>query len=127
MEYKKYKNFTSRLWSTDAYPKTEMIYTWTKGPQHSVEVPPESSSLVQYDLIGQTVSSETIKSITGRSKETAPELNRKNAAWLVEGLTVLEDTAAEKQSHFSSAVKYKWTVALNQQCHLSSDLSGSSK
>ncbi|XP_056133876.1 gamma-aminobutyric acid receptor subunit alpha-4 [Lampris incognitus] len=48
-----------------AYPKTEMIYTWTKGPQHSVEVPSESSSLVQYDLIGQTVSSETIKSITG--------------------------------------------------------------
>ncbi|XP_026136047.1 gamma-aminobutyric acid receptor subunit alpha-4-like isoform X2 [Carassius auratus] len=48
-----------------AYPKTEMVYTWTKGPQHSVEVPPESSSLVQYDLIGQTVSSETVKSITG--------------------------------------------------------------
>ncbi|XP_061901270.1 gamma-aminobutyric acid receptor subunit alpha-6-like isoform X1 [Entelurus aequoreus] len=48
-----------------AYPITEMIYTWTKGSEHSVEVPPESSSLVQYDLIGQTVSSETIKSITG--------------------------------------------------------------
>ncbi|KAJ3587401.1 hypothetical protein NHX12_010999 [Muraenolepis orangiensis] len=48
-----------------AYPKTEMIYTWTKGPEHSVEVPPESSSLVQYDLTGHTVSSETIKSITG--------------------------------------------------------------
>ncbi|XP_055015562.1 gamma-aminobutyric acid receptor subunit alpha-4-like [Boleophthalmus pectinirostris] len=48
-----------------AYPKTEMVYTWTKGPGHSVEVPPESSSLVQYDLIGQTVSTETIKSITG--------------------------------------------------------------
>ncbi|XP_020495087.2 gamma-aminobutyric acid receptor subunit alpha-4 isoform X1 [Labrus bergylta] len=48
-----------------AYPLTEMIYTWTKGPKHSVEVPLESSSLVQYDLIGQTVSSETIKSITG--------------------------------------------------------------
>uniref|UniRef100_A0A3B4B4B8 Uncharacterized protein n=1 Tax=Periophthalmus magnuspinnatus TaxID=409849 RepID=A0A3B4B4B8_9GOBI len=48
-----------------AYPKTEMVYTWTKGPSHSVEVPPESSSLVQYDLIGQTVSTETIKSITG--------------------------------------------------------------
>ncbi|XP_058253957.1 gamma-aminobutyric acid receptor subunit alpha-4 [Hemibagrus wyckioides] len=45
-----------------AYPKTEMIYTWTK---HSVEVPSESSSLVQYDLIGHTVSSETVKSITG--------------------------------------------------------------
>lgn len=60
-----------RCLPTDAYPKTEMIYTWTKGPQHSVEVPPESSSLVQYDLIGQTVSSETIKSITG---ETSPVL-----------------------------------------------------
>ena len=42
-----------------------MIYTWTKGPQYSVEVPPESSSLVQYDLIGHTVSSEEVKSITG--------------------------------------------------------------
>ncbi|EPY82262.1 gamma-aminobutyric acid receptor subunit alpha-4-like isoform 3 [Camelus ferus] len=49
----------------NAYPKSEMIYTWTKGPEKSVEVPKESSSLVQYDLIGQTVSSETIKSITG--------------------------------------------------------------
>ncbi|XP_076142717.1 gamma-aminobutyric acid receptor subunit alpha-4 [Alosa pseudoharengus] len=48
-----------------AYPKTEMIYTWTKGPENSVVVPPESSSLVQYDLIGQSVSSETVKSITG--------------------------------------------------------------
>uniref|UniRef100_A0A4W3IU92 Gamma-aminobutyric acid type A receptor subunit alpha4 n=1 Tax=Callorhinchus milii TaxID=7868 RepID=A0A4W3IU92_CALMI len=35
----------------------EMIYTWTKGPEKSVEVPKESSSLVQYDLVGQTVSS----------------------------------------------------------------------
>ncbi|POI34958.1 hypothetical protein CIB84_001290 [Bambusicola thoracicus] len=49
----------------DAYPKSEMIYTWTKGPEKSVEVPEESSSLVQYDLLGHTVSSETIKSITG--------------------------------------------------------------
>ncbi|KAJ8015489.1 hypothetical protein DPEC_G00026670 [Dallia pectoralis] len=48
-----------------AYPKTEMIYTWTKGPQYSVVVPPESSSLVQYDLIGHTVSTEEAKSITG--------------------------------------------------------------
>ncbi|XP_074847902.1 gamma-aminobutyric acid receptor subunit alpha-4 [Carettochelys insculpta] len=48
-----------------AYPKSEMIYTWTKGPEQSVEVPEESSSLVQYDLLGHTVSTETIKSITG--------------------------------------------------------------
>lgn len=44
-----------------------MIYTWTKGPEKSVEVPEESSSLVQYDLLGHTVSSETVKSITGKN------------------------------------------------------------
>ncbi|EPY73065.1 gamma-aminobutyric acid receptor subunit alpha-4 isoform 2 [Camelus ferus] len=48
-----------------AYPKSEIIYTWKKGPLYSVEVPEESSSLLQYDLVGQTVSSETIKSNTG--------------------------------------------------------------
>ncbi|KAH0629665.1 hypothetical protein JD844_011907, partial [Phrynosoma platyrhinos] len=48
-----------------AYPKSEIIYTWKKGPLYSVEIPQESSSLLQYDLIGQTVSSETIKSSTG--------------------------------------------------------------
>ncbi|MXQ86843.1 hypothetical protein E5288_WYG019378 [Bos mutus] len=53
------------LKNSDAYPKSEIIYTWKKGPLYSVEVPEESSSLLQYDLIGQTVSSETIKSNTG--------------------------------------------------------------
>ncbi|XP_039631566.1 gamma-aminobutyric acid receptor subunit alpha-6 isoform X2 [Polypterus senegalus] len=48
-----------------AYPKSEIIYTWKKGPLHSVEIPQESSSLLQYDLIGQTVSSEILKSNTG--------------------------------------------------------------
>ncbi|XP_043925460.1 gamma-aminobutyric acid receptor subunit alpha-4-like isoform X4 [Protopterus annectens] len=48
-----------------AYPKSEIVYTWKKGPLYSVEVPPESSSLLQYDLIGQTVSSETMISNTG--------------------------------------------------------------
>ncbi|KAM8973745.1 gamma-aminobutyric acid receptor subunit alpha-6 isoform 2-T2 [Pelodytes ibericus] len=48
-----------------AYPKSEIVYTWKKGPLYSVEVPEESSSLLQYDLIGQTVSSETMKSNTG--------------------------------------------------------------
>uniref|UniRef100_UPI00398F0ECA gamma-aminobutyric acid receptor subunit alpha-6 n=1 Tax=Pristiophorus japonicus TaxID=55135 RepID=UPI00398F0ECA len=48
-----------------AYPRSEIIYTWKKGPLYSVEVPNESSSLLQYDLIGQTVSSETMKSNTG--------------------------------------------------------------
>ncbi|XP_031724942.1 gamma-aminobutyric acid receptor subunit alpha-6 [Anarrhichthys ocellatus] len=48
-----------------AYPISEIVYTWKKGPLSSVEVPQESSSLLQYDLIGQTVSSERLKSNTG--------------------------------------------------------------
>uniref|UniRef100_A0A8C5CW70 Gamma-aminobutyric acid type A receptor subunit alpha6 n=1 Tax=Gadus morhua TaxID=8049 RepID=A0A8C5CW70_GADMO len=48
-----------------AYPMSEIVYTWKKGPLSSVEVPQESSSLLQYDLIGQTVSSERLKSNTG--------------------------------------------------------------
>ncbi|KAJ8006216.1 hypothetical protein DPEC_G00125980 [Dallia pectoralis] len=43
-----------------AYPMSEIVYTWKKGPQFSVVVPQESSSLLQYDLIGQTVSSERL-------------------------------------------------------------------
>ncbi|KAG7517053.1 gamma-aminobutyric acid receptor subunit alpha-6-like [Solea senegalensis] len=48
-----------------AYPMSEIVYTWKKGPLSSVEVPQESSSLLQYDLIGQTVSSERLQSNTG--------------------------------------------------------------
>lgn len=51
--------------SVDAYPMSEIVYTWKKGPLSSVEVPQESSSLLQYDLIGQTVSSERLISNTG--------------------------------------------------------------
>ncbi|KAG7215393.1 hypothetical protein INR49_022518 [Caranx melampygus] len=47
-----------------AYPISEIVYTWKKGPLSSVEVPQESSSLLQYDLVGQTVSSERLKSNT---------------------------------------------------------------
>lgn len=52
----------------DAYPISEIVYTWKKGPLSSVEVPQESSSLLQYDLIGQTVSSERLKSNTGEQR-----------------------------------------------------------
>ncbi|KAM9332907.1 LOW QUALITY PROTEIN: gamma-aminobutyric acid receptor subunit alpha-6 [Pholidichthys leucotaenia] len=48
-----------------AYPISEIMYTWKKGHRSSVEVPQESSSLLQYDLIGHTVSSERLKSNTG--------------------------------------------------------------
>uniref|UniRef100_A0A673XKH9 Gamma-aminobutyric acid type A receptor subunit alpha6 n=1 Tax=Salmo trutta TaxID=8032 RepID=A0A673XKH9_SALTR len=54
----------SRLCST-GHLSDEIVYTWKKGPLFSVEVPEESSSLLQYDLIGQTVSSERLKSNTG--------------------------------------------------------------
>ncbi|KAJ8406012.1 hypothetical protein AAFF_G00309000 [Aldrovandia affinis] len=47
------------------YPTSEIIYTWKKGPILSVEVPKESSSLLQYDLVEQITSNETLKFKTG--------------------------------------------------------------
>uniref|UniRef100_A0A8C5NA92 Gamma-aminobutyric acid receptor subunit alpha-4-like n=1 Tax=Gouania willdenowi TaxID=441366 RepID=A0A8C5NA92_GOUWI len=48
-----------------AYTSNEIFFTWKKGPIASVECPKESISLLQYDLVGQTLSSEIFKSNTG--------------------------------------------------------------
>ncbi|XP_023124511.1 gamma-aminobutyric acid receptor subunit alpha-6a isoform X1 [Amphiprion ocellaris] len=48
-----------------AYTSSEIMFTWRKGPIASVDCPKESMSLLQYDLVGQTLSSEIIKSNTG--------------------------------------------------------------
>ncbi|XP_073677335.1 gamma-aminobutyric acid receptor subunit alpha-6a isoform X1 [Garra rufa] len=50
---------------SDAYTNREIVYTWRKGLQASVDFPPESSSLLQYDLLGQTLFSKTYKFSTG--------------------------------------------------------------
>ncbi|XP_064183693.1 gamma-aminobutyric acid receptor subunit alpha-4-like [Anguilla rostrata] len=47
------------------YPVSELLYTWKKGATFSVEVPKESSSLLQYDLVGQRASSERLRFKTG--------------------------------------------------------------
>nr|XP_020474898.1 gamma-aminobutyric acid receptor subunit alpha-4-like isoform X2 [Monopterus albus] len=49
-----------------AYTSSEIKFTWRKGPKASVECPKESMSLLQYDLVGQTLSSEIFKSNTGQ-------------------------------------------------------------
>lgn len=51
----------------DAYTSSEILFTWRKGPVASVECPAESMSLLQYDLVGQTLSSEIFKSNTGNA------------------------------------------------------------
>ncbi|XP_074504523.1 gamma-aminobutyric acid receptor subunit alpha-6a [Sebastes fasciatus] len=48
-----------------AYTSSEILFTWRKGPVASVECPAESMSLLQYDLVGQSLSSEIFKSNTG--------------------------------------------------------------
>uniref|UniRef100_A0A3Q3W9T6 Uncharacterized protein n=1 Tax=Mola mola TaxID=94237 RepID=A0A3Q3W9T6_MOLML len=48
-----------------AYTSSEIMFTWKKGSVASVECPKESMSLLQYDLVGQTLSSEIFKSNTG--------------------------------------------------------------
>lgn len=51
----------------DAYTSSEIMFTWRKGLIASVDCPPESISLLQYDLVGQTLSSELFKSSTGNA------------------------------------------------------------
>uniref|UniRef100_A0A673BW44 Gamma-aminobutyric acid (GABA) A receptor, alpha 6a n=1 Tax=Sphaeramia orbicularis TaxID=375764 RepID=A0A673BW44_9TELE len=48
-----------------AYTSSEIMFTWKKGPVASVDCPKESMSLLQYDLVGQTLSSEIFKANTG--------------------------------------------------------------
>lgn len=48
-----------------AYTSSEIVFTWRKGLSASVDCPKESMSLLQYDLVGQTLSSEIFKSNTG--------------------------------------------------------------
>ncbi|TRY60513.1 hypothetical protein DNTS_001483, partial [Danionella cerebrum] len=48
-----------------AYTLSEVTYVWTRNATLSVEVAPDGSRLNQYDLMGQTVGKETIKSSTG--------------------------------------------------------------
>uniref|UniRef100_A0A3P8WC52 Gamma-aminobutyric acid type A receptor subunit alpha6a n=1 Tax=Cynoglossus semilaevis TaxID=244447 RepID=A0A3P8WC52_CYNSE len=48
-----------------AYTSSEIIFTWRKGPVASVDCPKESMSLLQYDLVGQSLSSEIFKANTG--------------------------------------------------------------
>lgn len=62
----KSKNYVSHAFSaTDAYTKTEVTYIWTRNASQSVDVAADGSRLNQYDLVGQTVGKETIKSSTG--------------------------------------------------------------
>ncbi|XP_062849236.1 gamma-aminobutyric acid receptor subunit alpha-6a [Trichomycterus rosablanca] len=49
-----------------AYTSSEIVYTWRKGLENSVVIPPESSNLLQYDLIGHTLSSKILKMNTGQ-------------------------------------------------------------
>ncbi|KAL4641645.1 gamma-aminobutyric acid receptor subunit alpha-2-like, partial [Arapaima gigas] len=48
-----------------AYTMSEVTYTWTRNASESVVVAEDGSRLNQYDLLGQTVGKETIKSSTG--------------------------------------------------------------
>lgn len=55
-----------RLSLVDAYPVSEVVYTWTKEAAKSVVVAEEGSRLNQYHLIGQTAGTEDIYTSRGR-------------------------------------------------------------
>uniref|UniRef100_A0A8C4X175 Gamma-aminobutyric acid type A receptor subunit alpha6b n=1 Tax=Eptatretus burgeri TaxID=7764 RepID=A0A8C4X175_EPTBU len=48
-----------------AYPLSEILYTWKKGNNTSVDIPQNSSSLLQYDLVGHNADFEIIRSSVG--------------------------------------------------------------
>ncbi|KAL2098965.1 hypothetical protein ACEWY4_005445 [Coilia grayii] len=48
-----------------AYTTSEVTYIWIRNASDSVQVASDGSRLNQYDLLGQTVNKETIKSSTG--------------------------------------------------------------
>lgn len=51
--------------SSDAYPVSEVVYTWTTGAAKSVVVAEDGSRLNQYHLIGQTAGTEDIYTSRG--------------------------------------------------------------
>lgn len=50
---------------SDAYPVSEVVYTWTQGAAKSVVVAEDGSRLNQYHLIGQTADTEDIRTSRG--------------------------------------------------------------
>lgn len=51
---------------SDAYPVSEVVYSWTKGAAKSVVVAEDGSRLNQYHLIGQTAGTEDIHTSRGQ-------------------------------------------------------------
>ncbi|XP_029704331.1 gamma-aminobutyric acid receptor subunit alpha-4 isoform X3 [Takifugu rubripes] len=102
-----------------AYPISEIVYTWKKGPLSSVEVPQESSSLLQYDLIGQTVSSERLKSNTVILAQVSFWINKESVpARTVFGITTvltmttLSISARHSLPKVSYATAMDWFIAV---------------
>lgn len=62
----------------DAYPVSEVVYTWTQEAAKSVVVAEEGSRLNQYHLIGQTAGTEDI--YTSRGSDAWPGLGLKASA-----------------------------------------------
>ena len=50
---------------SDAYPVSEVVYTWTEGAAKSVAVAEDGSRLNQYHLIGQTAGTEDVHTSRG--------------------------------------------------------------
>ena len=58
--------------SIDAYPVSEVVYTWTQEAAKSVVVAEEGSRLNQYHLIGQTAGTEDIYTSRGTLQPPDP-------------------------------------------------------
>lgn len=58
----------------DAYPVSEVVYTWTQGAAKSVVVAEDGSRLNQYHLVGQTAGTEDIHTSRGLYMHTTTSI-----------------------------------------------------
>ncbi|XP_047440736.1 gamma-aminobutyric acid receptor subunit alpha-6a isoform X2 [Mugil cephalus] len=97
-----------------AYTKDEIKFTWKKGLVDSVDCPKESISLLQYDLLGQTLSSEIFKSNTVSfwiNKESVPARTVAGITTVLT-MTTLSISARESLPKVAYATAMDWFIAV---------------
>uniref|UniRef100_A0A2K5LM92 Gamma-aminobutyric acid receptor subunit alpha-2 n=1 Tax=Cercocebus atys TaxID=9531 RepID=A0A2K5LM92_CERAT len=107
-----------------AYTTSEVTYIWTYNASDSVQVAPDGSRLNQYDLLGQSIGKETIKSSTGEyTRMTAHfHLKRKirivpckNCVWVITTvltMTTLSISARNSLPKVAYATAMDWFIAV---------------
>ncbi|GAB1289710.1 Gamma-aminobutyric acid receptor subunit alpha-2 [Apodemus speciosus] len=93
---------TLKEWRIYAYTTSEVTYIWTYNASDSVQVAPDGSRLNQYDLLGQSIGKETIKSSTGEYTRVTTVLT----------MTTLSISARNSLPKVAYATAMDWFIAV---------------